>query len=161
MKPASIKEIRDDLKYRSKEELMELCLRLGRFKKDNKELLTYLLFESDNEESFIRTIKEKIENDFEDVNAESYYFAKKSIQKILKDTKKFIRYSGKKETEVELLLHFCRQLNENDFLDKDNVVLYNLYKRQLDLIEKRISKLHEDLQYDFSHELKELQIPVN
>ena len=44
MKAAGVKAIKDDLKMRSKEELQELCLTLSKFKKENKELLTYLLF---------------------------------------------------------------------------------------------------------------------
>lgn len=158
MKPASVKEIRHDLKHRSNEELMELCLRLARFKKENKELLTYLLFESENEEIYKQSIKEKITAGFENVNPESYYFAKKSIRKILRETKKFIRYSGKKETEVELLIHFCHHLKNFRSAIEENMALRNLYIRQMDLIKKRIEALHEDLQYDFTQKLKELEI---
>lgn len=155
MKAASIKEIRHDLKHRSSEELMKLCLRLAVFKKENKELLTYLLFESENEEVFIKSVKQQITADLWDVNFETHYWAKKSVRKILKDTKKFIRYSGKKETEVELLLHFCRELEDSKSIYR-NHVLKNLYDRELNLIEKRISKLHEDLQFDYTQELNEL-----
>lgn len=158
MKPATIKEIRDDLKHRSNEELMELCLRLSRFKKENKELLTYLLFESDTEEIYVQNVKNKIADDFENVNPDSYYFAKKSIRKILRDTKKFIRYSAKKETEIELLIYFCHELKDFRSAIYENTVLRNLYIRQLDLIKKKIFGLHEDLQYDFSQELKALEL---
>lgn len=156
MKAASIKEIRDDLKHRSPSDLMELCLRLARFKKENKELLTYLLFESENEERYIATVKQTIDLAFDDVDFEKSYFAKKRVRKILKDTKKFIRYSGKIETEAELLLYFCEQLRELGGVNGRNTTLRNLYLRQLDLIEKRISKLHEDLQYDYTRQLKRL-----
>ena len=37
-----------------------------------------------------------------------------------------------------------------------NTVLVNIYKRQLDLISKIISKLDEDLQYDYGLEIEEL-----
>jgi len=36
--------------------------------------------------------------------------------------------------------------------------LVNLYERQLLFIEKKIEKLHEDLQYDYTLELKELSL---
>ena len=61
MKAAGVKAIKDDLKMRSKEELQELCLTLSKFKKENKEILTYLLFEAGDENYFIQAINEEIE----------------------------------------------------------------------------------------------------
>ena len=46
MKAATVAQLKKELQFKSQEEIMELCLRLARFKKENKELLTYLLFES-------------------------------------------------------------------------------------------------------------------
>tara|TARA_R100000935_G_C2780556_1_gene141526 strand:- start:39 stop:518 length:480 start_codon:yes stop_codon:yes gene_type:complete len=158
MKAASIKEIKTELNQRSTQELLELCLRLSRFKKENKELLTYLLFESDNEEAYIKSIKAKIDSDFEDINTNTYYYIKKSVRKILRELKKFIRYSQKKETEVELLLYFCEKLKSLNPSIKRNVTLTNLYNRQVDFISKKIEKLHEDLQYDYNLELENLKL---
>ena len=87
MKPAGVKAIKQELKIRSRDELIELCLNLSKFKKENKELLTYLLFEADDENYFIRGIKEEIKTQFEQVNRKSYYYVKKSIRKILRNTK--------------------------------------------------------------------------
>ena len=56
MKAAGVKAIKDDLKLRSKEELEELCLKLSKFKKENKELITYLLFEASDENYFIQKV---------------------------------------------------------------------------------------------------------
>jgi len=53
MKPVTIKKIKDELNYKSSQELIELCLLLSKFKKENKELLTYLLFDKDDEETYI------------------------------------------------------------------------------------------------------------
>ena len=50
MKAATVAQLKKELQFKSQEETMQLCLRLARFKKENKELLTYLLFESDSEE---------------------------------------------------------------------------------------------------------------
>ena len=43
MKAVTVKKIKDELSHRSANDLMELCLHLSKFKKENKELLTYLL----------------------------------------------------------------------------------------------------------------------
>ncbi|RMA64561.1 hypothetical protein [Ulvibacter antarcticus] len=156
MKAATVSEIKKELKFRSTEQLMELCLRLARFKKENKELLTYLLFESDDEEAFIRSIKSEMDEQFETINTNSYFYIKKSVRKILRNVKKYIRYSPLKETEVELLLYFCNKLKDLNPSIKRNVTLLNLYNRQLDFISKKITALHEDLQYDYNKELEDL-----
>ena len=156
MKAASVAIIKKDLKHRSQEELVELVLRLSKFKKENKELLTYLLFEADHEEGYIEIIKSEINDQFSAITSKNYYYIKKSIRKILRETKKYIRYSGNKETEVILLLHFCEKLQEFKPSISRNTTLKNLYDRQLDLINRRIAALHEDLQYDYRRELEAL-----
>jgi len=157
MKAASLKEIKTELNHRSTQELLELCLRLSKFKKENKELLTYLLFESEDEENFIRGIRSKIDADFEAINTKTFFYIKKSVRKILRELKKFIRYSQNKETEVELLLYFCEKLKEFKPSIKRNTTLTNLYNRQLEFISKKIKTLHEDLQYDYKVEVEALQ----
>lgn len=158
MKAATVTEIKKELKFRSSEELTQLCLRLSRFKKENKELLTYLLFESDNEEAFIKGIKDEVDELFSEINTNSYFYIKKSVRKILRGIKKYSRYSPKKETEVELLLYFCKSLKEFTPSIRRNVTLTNLYQRQIGFITKKVSALHEDLQYDYTLELEELQL---
>ena len=61
MKAVSVVTIKKELKHRSSEELMEMCLRLSKFKKENKELLTYLLFEAHDESGYIETVKAEID----------------------------------------------------------------------------------------------------
>ncbi|MGB8703475.1 MAG: hypothetical protein WCD31_00450, partial [Gillisia sp.] len=112
MKAAGVRELKKELNHRSQPELMEICLRLSKFKKENKELLTYLLFESENEDLYIQSVKEEIDAQFSEINTSNYYYIKKSIRRILKTTRKYILYSGKKETSIELLLYFCKKMNE-------------------------------------------------
>jgi hypothetical protein len=70
--------------------------------------------------------------------------------------KKYIRYSKKKETEVELMLYFCTLLKEMNPPMEKSTALFNLYKRQVESIKKAVATLHEDLQYDYELELEEL-----
>lgn len=158
MKAVTVKKIKDELAHKTTSELMELCLQLSKFKKENKELLTYLLFESHNEEAYVESIKEEIDELFEQVNTKSYFYIRKSVRKILTITKKFIRYSKKKETEVTLLLHFCVKLKEFKPSIKKSPRLQATYERQLALAKKAIDKLHEDLQYDYNEIIKELNL---
>lgn len=153
MKPVTIKKIKDELQYKSSHELIELCLVLSKFKKENKELLTYLLFDKEDEETYINKVKEYVTFLFEEINTKSFFYIRKSVRKILRITKKQIRYSKKKDTEVELLLHFCKELKGLNPSISKSPRLQNIYNRQLLLIKKSISTLHEDLQYDYQLEL--------
>jgi hypothetical protein len=155
MKAVTVKELKTELTNRSHNEILELCLRLSKFKKENKELLTYLLFESSYEEGYINSVKIEIDEQFELINTKTYYFIKKSVRKILRTIKKYIRYSKNKETEIELLLYFCKKLNEFEPSIKKNNVLTNICKREIEAIKKKMTFLHEDLQYDYETELQQ------
>ncbi|HKK77539.1 MAG TPA: hypothetical protein VJ953_20835 [Saprospiraceae bacterium] len=156
MKAARVSELKIALKEKSQAELLALTLRLAKFKKENKELLTYLLFESQDEEQYIRQIQEEITDQFEQITATSFYLIKKSVRKILRNTKTAIRYSQQKPTEVELLLHFVNELQGSLPTYRRSKVLRNLRERQLARIQKIIDGLHEDLQYDYQIELENL-----
>ncbi|MEC3908703.1 hypothetical protein VOI54_16870 [Tamlana sp. 2201CG12-4] len=157
MKAVTVREIKKELNMLSNQELQNLCLRLSRFKAENKELLTYLLFESENENSYIESVKNFMDNEFEIINADSYYYIRKSVRKILRHVKKFIRYSQKKDTEVALLLYFCEKLKDFSPSISKSTQLQNTYNRQILLAKKAISTLHEDLQYDYNLILEDLQ----
>lgn len=149
MKAVTVKEIKTELSHRSHDEILKLCLELSKFKKENKELLTYLLFESENEDTFIASVKLEIDEQFELINTKTYYFIKKSVRKILRIIKKYIRYSKLAETEVTLLLYFCEKLQNFSPSIQKNTVLLNIYKRELANVKKKTLLLHEDLQYDY------------
>lgn len=157
MKTASLKEIKTELNEFSTNELRELCLRLAKSKKENKEFITYILFESRNEDVYIEGLKNKVAFEFDALNTKSSHYIKKGARKILRELKKYIRYSQKKETEVELLIYYCRELLALKPSIRNNATLFNIYSRQLDLVQKRILALHEDLQYDYNKEIKDLQ----
>ncbi|WP_167619243.1 hypothetical protein [Maribellus sediminis] len=156
MEIASICQIKKELQNLPPEELNEIILRLAKYKKENKELLSYLLFDAWNENEYIRQAKEEIDLEFRSLNRSSFYLAKKTIRKVLRTTKKYIRFSGKKETEVELLMHFCKKLKNSKLNYKSSRVIFNLYINQVKRIEKVISMMHEDLQYDYREALEAL-----
>ena len=157
MKAASLATIKKELQQRPKDELLALCLRLGRFKKENKELLSYLLFESDDEDHYVSQIQDHITELFADIRRDHGYYARKSSRRILKEVKKYARYSNSKETEVALLLHYCANLKELMRGLQKSRAMDNLFQRQLDLAKKRLEKLHPDLHYDYQQQIETLQ----
>jgi hypothetical protein len=156
MKTVTIKDLKEELSNCTPKEVRELCLRLARFKKENKELLTYLLFESSDEAFYIEDVKKEVDEQFEIINRKSHYLIKKSFRKILRTIRKYARYSQKKETEVELLLYFCIKLKKITPSVLKNSGLQNLYNKQIETIRKKVTLLHEDLQFDYEIELEKL-----
>lgn len=158
METASLSEIKKELKTLSPQQLQEICIRLAKYKKENKELLNYMLFESVNEQAFIQNVKEEIDEQFTHLNRTSLFLAKKTLRKVLRTTNKYIRFSGSKETEIELRLYFCEKMRNMGYRLKNNRVLFNMYQRQVQLIRTVWSNLHEDLQYDYEEAVKKLSL---
>jgi hypothetical protein len=156
MKAASLSELKAELKTLPPAQLLEICLHLAKYKKENKELLTYLLYEAQDESAYIKGIKDLISEQFEDINKSNIYFAKKTIRKILRTTSKYIKYSGSKQTEIELLLSFCKKVKDLGIAIHTSTALTNLYNRQIQKIEKALATMHEDLQYDYKEDLNSL-----
>jgi hypothetical protein len=156
MKAATLNELKKELQISSTRHIVDVCLRLIKYKKENKELLTYLLFEAQDETSYIKGIKEDIDEQFKELNTSNLYVAKKGLQKIVRNTSKYIKYSGIKQTEIELLLYFCLMVKKSGIKIHQSTVITNLYQRQIAKIEKAIAFLHEDLQYDYQQELDDL-----
>lgn len=157
MKAATIHELKQELSNTPADQLAELCIRLAKFKKENKELLTYLLFEAFDEQAYIESIKTAMLEQFEEINTSSLYFVKKSLRKILRSLNKYIRYTGAAETEAKLLLFFCSTLKESGIPIEKNPVIKNMYQNQLKKIAKTIATMHEDLQYEYNRELDQLK----
>ena len=160
MRSATAQEIKQELKTLKPAELIELSLRLARFKKENKELLTYLLFEAGDEQSFIKSVKDEIEVSFGTINLSHLYFAKKTLRKIVRIINKYCRYSPHKQTEIELRIFFCQQLVSSGIPITRNAVISNIYDGQMKKINALLATLHEDLQHDYKRDIKELPAPA-
>ena len=153
MKAASIAELKKELVRLDQGELLEALLRLARFKKDNKELLTYILFLSKNEHEFANLLCEEIDEQFSlTPNAH-----KKTLRKIIRWMDKCLRFSKVKETEIHVRLHFCRALQQSDTPYRKNRVMTNMFERQLIKIDKAMASLHDDVRFEFQAELESLK----
>lgn len=150
-----LKEIKAELKHMSDVQLADLALRMAKYKKENKELLAYLLFEAHDEHTFVEGIKSESGMMFSQLSSQSYAMAK-GLRKILRYINKHIKFTGSKQAEIELLMQFCR-----DYLDyADRRASYKPLRqiliRQVIKIRAAIGKLHEDLQFDYQQEFNDL-----
>ena len=154
MKAASINDIKKAIQALDEKEIQEFCLRLAKYKKENKELLTYLLFESQDENAYVEGIKAEIDELFQTVPKNSVYLIKKVLRKILRTVNKQIRYSGNTESELTLRIYFCMSLKKAGVDIRASTLLFNLYQQQLKKIGTTLSKLDEDLQFDFARDFE-------
>ncbi|MEN9523711.1 MAG: hypothetical protein RL065_2088 [Bacteroidota bacterium] len=157
MKAATLNDLKKELSIQNHDELVNLCLRLGRFKKENKELLTYILFDSKSEENYLKDIKVEMDLLFDEINKANLYWAKKSLRKILRNINKYIRYSDETTTSIELLIHYCIKFKALGIEYEKSTALKNLYDSQIKKIKKEMVAIHEDLQYDYKRKLALLE----
>jgi hypothetical protein len=156
MRVSTIHELKKELASLPHADLVEACLRLAKYKKDNKELLTFLLFEAGDVEGFMEGVRSDIKDQMKELSP-NHYLMKKGLRKILRTTNKYIRYAASKEVEVELLLFFCGQIREDKVPVHKSTQMTNLFAQQVKKIAKTVSGLHEDLQYDYLKRLKALE----
>ena len=155
MKPEKLSDIKKELTGRSAQELAEICLRMARYKKENKELLNFLLFDSDDPLLFAEKVKTFLDEDFK-VIQKQYYYSTKSLRKILRLMNRYVKYTGNKQVEIELYLWFCSNFLIYTDLNTSHKPLQGLLIRQLEKISKLLPKLHEDLQFDYQGEFENL-----
>ena len=153
MKAASLNEIRKHLSTLDSGALEKMCIALARYRKENKELLTYLLFEAHDEQAYISNVKVEVDEFFKTLPKGNVYFIKKSIRKIIRFINKQIKYSGAAETELEVRIYFCLRMKSAGIPLHAGTVLFNLYQQQLKKVHGVLSKLPEDLQFDYERDL--------
>ena len=155
MNTPSLNELKKELEYKDKTELLSFCMRLVKFKKENKELLAFLLFEESDINTYIENIKQETTEYFGGINSSNIYFIKKGLRKILRLVNKQIKFAGSKQAEAEILIHFCNNILEFSIPLHKSRQLLNMYQTQLNKIDSALSTLHPDLQYDLRKQLKQ------
>lgn len=156
MKAASLNEIKRELAELDKKTLQELCLRMAKYKVENKELLTYLIFEAHDESAYVAAAKEELDSLFHTLPSGTVYYIKKGLRRILRILNKRVKYSGIKQSEVELRIYFCLKMKEAEVPFRSSTVLYNLREQQLKKINSVLAQLPEDLQFDYQQEIEQI-----
>ena len=150
----SINEIKKELVLKERKELLEFCIQLSKFKKENKEFLSFLLFQKDDLPAYILQVNEQTNELFENINTSSVYFIKKSVRKILRLINKHNHFTQSPEVEVETLIFFCNCFSQYHIPIQSSVQLKNIYQSQLLKIDKALAELHPDLQYDLRKKIQ-------
>lgn len=158
MKAAGISDLKKELKALQPKDLVELCLRLAKYKKDNKELIGFLLFEAHDKPAFVESLKLEIKENIGLIDKGSnLYYVKKSLRKILRQIVKYCKYLDDKALAADLHIYFCLQLKQSGIPYKKSQLLLNMYEQELKKIHLLIATLHEDLQADYHNDLEAIE----
>jgi len=153
MKPEKLSDLKKTLSNLNSAELTEICLRLAKYKKENKELLNYLLFDAREPLQYAENVKKFLNEEFESMQKHPYY-SNKSLRKIIRVMNRYAKYTGSKQVEIELSIWFCNNYLNYVDLKTSHKPLQFLLKRQIEKTIKLMDKLHEDLQFDYHKELE-------
>lgn len=160
MKPEKLGDIKKELLSRSVQELTDICLRLAKYKKENKELLNYLLYDATEPLEYSNQVKLFLEEEFKNLQ-KHYYYSTKSLRKIIRLINRHAKYTASKQVELELALWFCDNFLLYADLRTSHKPLQGLLTRQFEKISKLIPKLHEDLQFDYKKEFETLLLDAS
>ena len=151
----SLQEQKKELHQLSKTELEAICLRFARFKKENKELLEFVLFHQGNPQAYADALKKDLEEVFKSLSGANYTDAKK-LRKITKALNKHAKYMQNPTLEVDLWIWFCLTYCDSMAAKSTAQVIRNFFVKAVLKVEKMQSKLHEDLAFDVAQELEKI-----
>ncbi len=149
MKAATISQLKKELVKLDHDELLDVCLRMAKFKVESKELLTYLLLNADDEVGYSNDLCDEIDQ----LLCAAGQIHKKTLRKVVRWMDKSLRFSGDKETELQVRIHFCRRIKTRKITFGNCRVSANMYATQLKKIDKALDKVHPDLQFDFNQQM--------
>ena len=157
MKSTALQDLKKELQELPPKELVELCIALAKYKKDNKEYLGYLLFEAHNKTAFIAEVKAGVDKHFLELrNQPNLYYVKKGLRKQLRLLTKYSKYVNDKTLTAELLIYFCKKLKHSGIPFHKNKLIVNMYALQLKRITVLVNSFHEDLQADYRNDVEEI-----
>lgn len=161
MRSSSIHQLQKELKALPSEEVLEICIRLAKYKKENKEFLNFILFGAQDKENYFAKVKEDLEDHFSQINRSTGWTTKKGLQKMVRLITKHVKQSGSPQTEIELRIWFCKRIRQTRINLDLSQVTTNLFYREIERIKVVYSKMHEDLRTDYQKDLEFLNVPID
>lgn len=157
MSPATIEDLKKELQKLPPKKLLELTLKLARFKKENKELLTFLLFESGNIEGYVQSLQMEIDEMVADIHKAPSAVVKKQLRRVTRLITRQSKYIASKPATAELHLHFCLALKNHPESLLNITSANTIYQQQLNKLSKLVPTLDDDLQYDLQQKIDALE----
>lgn len=150
-----LSDLKKELLELSKPELIQLCLRVARLKRENKELLAYLIYDVDDPIFYAQKLKPEIKEVFNQPFQHAYYLTK-SIRKALRLIAKYYRFTSNKQGETELLIYLVEEFHQSWRYEYRYQALGKIIFRCLEKAEANLCKIEEDFKADFEQPISEL-----
>ncbi len=162
MNAPSISELKKDLTKKPADDLINYCIRLAKFKKENKDLLAYLLYEMGDEELYKASVKQDIDDMLDEIETgRNVYFIKKGLRKVLRRVNIKIRFTEIMQSKIDIQLYFYLQAGRRFPPSGKVLPLHNFYILGIKRIRAAVAKLEEDLQADYRAGIDELESLLN
>ncbi len=101
-------------------------------------------------------MQEAIDDKIGDINTRISKEYKKGVRKTVRYIDRWCKYSKNKSTEVELRFHFLKRMTHTPYPRAAFYFYASLLNRQFTKTTKIVSKLHEDLQFEYKETLEEI-----
>jgi hypothetical protein len=155
-----LSDLKKELADLSKPELIKLCLRVAKLKRENKELLSYLIFDSEDPLFYAQKLKPEIKEVFEQPFQHAYYLTK-SIRKVMRIITKYYRFTSNKQGETELLIYLVEEFYQSWRYEYRYQALGKVIFRCLEKAQSNLKKIDEDFRADFEDPINELVKKTN
>jgi hypothetical protein len=150
-----LSDLKKELLELNKPELIQLCLRVAKLKRENKELLAYLIFDADDPLFYAQKLKPEIKEVFEQPFQHAYYLTK-SIRKVMRLITKYYRFTSNKQGETDLLIYLVEEFHQSWRHEYRYQALGKVIFRCLEKAQTNLKKIDEDFRADFEQPLAEL-----
>ncbi len=150
-----LNELKKDLANCTDKQLVDHLLSLARLKKENKEMLSYLLGYGGRPLEYGEVYKSLIDDCFTDIS-ENPYFAKKTLQKIKRIISKYYRFTSSRQGEAELYAHFLEGFCKHIHPDTRHKQVLGIGIFALKKLNAIAAQVHEDISGDVLKELDRL-----
>ena len=152
----SLASLKKELSGLERTELIAICARLARYKKENKELLAYLLLDADDPILYAEKIKPLLDEPFEAPYHSAWAFAKR-LRKALRQIAKYHRFTGSARGEAELLMYLLQKFEGDWRRGITQAGIQKIILRCFEKIESLLEKMDEDYGSDFEEPLADLK----
>lgn len=150
-----LSDLKKELLVLSKPELIQLCLRVAKLKRENKELLAYLIYDVEDPLFYAEKLKPELKEVFEQPFQHAYYLTK-SIRKVMRLIAKYYRFTSNKQGETELLIYLVDEFHKSWRNEYRYQALGKVIFRCLEKAESNLKKIDEDFRADFEEPIAQL-----